>query len=169
MASRGRQDRLQNPTARLQGTEWPCSAISRSINIKICTTTATPFVGSISHYNDVIMGAIASQITSLTSVYLTIYSGADQRKHQSSASLAFVRGIHRGPVNFAHKCPVSRKMIPFDDVIMWSIHQDGGMKHVEPSTPQHEASSIYGIFQYMMTSSNGNIFRSSVNSPHKGQ
>ena len=42
---------------------------------------------------DVIMGAIASQITSLTIVYSTIYSDADQRKHESSASLAFVRGI----------------------------------------------------------------------------
>ena len=50
------------------------------------------------HYNDAIMGAIASQITSLTIVYSTVYSGADQRKHESSASLAFVRGIHRGPV-----------------------------------------------------------------------
>ena len=50
------------------------------------------------------MGAIASQITSLTIVYSTVYSDADQRKHQSSASLAFVRGIHRGPVNFPHKC-----------------------------------------------------------------
>ena len=47
------------------------------------------------HYNDVIMGAMASQITSLTTVYSTAYSDADQRKHQSSASLAFVRGIHR--------------------------------------------------------------------------
>ena len=49
------------------------------------------------HYNDVIMGAIASKITSLTIVYSTVYSDADQRKHQSSASLAFVRGIHRWP------------------------------------------------------------------------
>ena len=47
------------------------------------------------HYCDVIMGAIASQITSLTVVYSTVYWDADQRKHQSSASLAFVRGIHR--------------------------------------------------------------------------
>ena len=53
----------------------------------------------IHHYNDVIMGTTASQITSLTIVYSTVCSGADQRKHQSSASLAFVRGIHRGPVN----------------------------------------------------------------------
>ena len=70
------------------------------------------------HYNDVIMGAVASQITSLTIVYSTVYSGADQTKHQSSASLAFVRGIHRGPVNSPHKWPVSRKMFPVDDVIM---------------------------------------------------
>ena len=41
-----------------------------------------------------------------------------QSKHQSSASLAFVRGIHRGPVNSPHKGPVTRKMLPFDDVIM---------------------------------------------------
>ena len=72
------------------------------------------------HYGDVIIGTIASQITSLTIVYSTIYSDADQRKHQSSASLAFVRGIHRGPVNFPQKWPVTRKMFPFDDVIMWA-------------------------------------------------
>ena len=70
------------------------------------------------HYDDVIMGTMASQITSLTIVYPTVYSGADQRKHQSSASLAFVRGIHRGSVNSPHKWPVTRKMFPFDDVIM---------------------------------------------------
>ena len=74
--------------------------------------------GCLWHYNDVIMGAIASQITSLTIVYSTVYSDADKRKHQSPASLAFVRGIHRGPVNSPHKWPVTRKMLPFDDVIM---------------------------------------------------
>ena len=46
------------------------------------------------HYNDVTMNVMASQITSLTIVYSTVYSGADQRKHESSAPLAFVRGIH---------------------------------------------------------------------------
>ena len=77
----------------------------------------------LSHYNDVIMGAIASQITSLTIVYSTVYSDADQRKHQSSALLAFVRGIHRGPVNSPHKWPVTRKVFPSDDVIMtWVMH-----------------------------------------------
>ena len=70
------------------------------------------------HYGDVTMGAITSQITSLMIVYSTVYSDADQSKHQSSASLAFVWEIHRGPVNFPHKWPVTRKMFPFDDVIM---------------------------------------------------
>ena len=64
------------------------------------------------------MGAMASQITSRTIVHLTVYSGADQRKYQSSTSLAFVWGIHRSPVNSHHKGPVTRKMFPFDVVIM---------------------------------------------------
>ena len=64
------------------------------------------------------MGAMASRIFSLTIVYSTVYSGTDQRKHQSSASLAFVRGIHRWPVNSQHKGPVMRKKFPFDDIIM---------------------------------------------------
>ena len=70
------------------------------------------------HYTDVIMSAIASQIAILTSVYSTVYSCADHRKHQSSASLAFVGEIYQGPVNSPHKGPVTRKMFPFDDVIM---------------------------------------------------
>ena len=70
------------------------------------------------HYNDVIMSAMASQITGVSIACLTVCSGADQRKHQSSASLAFVRGIHQWPVNSPHKGPVTRKMFPFDDVIM---------------------------------------------------
>ena len=70
------------------------------------------------HYNDVIMSTMAYQITSLTLVYSAVYSDADQRKHQSSASLAFVRGIHREPGNSPHKWPVTRKKFPLDDVIM---------------------------------------------------
>ena len=73
----------------------------------------------LTHHNDVIMGAVASQITSLTIVYWTVDSDADQRKHQSSESLAFVREIHRRPVNSPHKWPVTRKMFLFDDVIMY--------------------------------------------------
>ena len=70
------------------------------------------------HYSDVIISVMASQFTGLSIVYSTVCWGADQRKHQSSASLAFVRWIHRWPVNSTHKWPVTRKMFPFDDVIM---------------------------------------------------
>ena len=77
------------------------------------------------------MGVIASQITSLTIVYSTVYSDADQRKHQSSASLAFVRGIHRRPGNSPHTWQVTRKMFPFDDVIIqcmgMNLHYYGAM------------------------------------------
>ena len=62
------------------------------------------------------MSAMASRIISLTIVYSTVYSYADQRKHQSSASLAFVWGFP------PHKGPVTRKMFPFDDVIMLQRH-----------------------------------------------
>ena len=87
---------------------------------KIFDATWHPF-GAIEykHYSDVIMGAIASQITGLTIVYSFFHSGTDQIKHQSSASLAFVRWIHRWPVNSPHKKPVMWKMFPFDDVIMY--------------------------------------------------
>ena len=65
------------------------------------------------------MGTMMSQITSLTIVYSTVYSGADQRKQQRSASVAFARGFHRWPVNSPHKGPVMRKTFPFDDFIMF--------------------------------------------------
>ena len=64
------------------------------------------------------MSPMASQITSFTIVYSTVYSGTDQRKHQSSASLALCGGIHRSSVNSPHKGS-DVKMFPFDDVIMW--------------------------------------------------
>ena len=74
------------------------------------------------NYNDVIMFPMASQIIRLTIVSSNVYSGADQRKHQSSASLTFVLGIHRWPVNSPHKRPVTRKMVSFDDVIMDCVY-----------------------------------------------
>ena len=70
------------------------------------------------NYSFVIMGTMVCQITSSTIVYSAVYSGADQRKHQSSASLAFVRGINRWSVISQHKGPVTRKMFPFGDVTM---------------------------------------------------
>ena len=68
------------------------------------------------------MRTIAFQITGVSVVYSTVCSDADQRiLHQSSASLAFVRGIYRWPVNSPHKGPVTRKMFPFDDAIMTAL------------------------------------------------
>ena len=61
------------------------------------------------HSNGVIMSAMASQITCVSIVYSIVCSDADQRKHQSSASLAFVRGIHRWLVHSLHKGPVTRE------------------------------------------------------------
>ena len=74
------------------------------------------------HNDDVMTAAIASLVTSLTIVYSTVYSDADQRRHQSSASLAFVWVIHRVPVNSPHKWPVTRKMFPFDDFIVCRMY-----------------------------------------------
>ena len=79
------------------------------------------------HYNDVTMSAMASQTTSFAIVYSTVYSGANQRKHQNSVSLAFVWGTHRWPVNCPHKWLVTRKMFPCDDVIKIS-RQGAGCK-----------------------------------------
>ena len=93
---------------------------------KICVYNIAPTVPFsqeiVWHYGDVIMGAMASQITSLTIVYSTVYSGADQRKHQSSASLAFGRGIRRWSVNSPHKGPVTRKIVS----IWWRHHYGAG-------------------------------------------
>ena len=69
------------------------------------------------HYNDVIMSVVGSQITSLTIVYSTVYSGSGERKHQSSTSLPFVWEIHQWLVNSPHKWSVTWKMFPSDDVI----------------------------------------------------
>ena len=114
------------------------------------------------------MSVIVSQITSITIVYSTVYSGADQRKHESSASLAFVGGIHRGPVNSLHKWPVTRKMFPFDDVIMFygvgstwlywtlSLHvfqSSGSMParpHVLTSVLTHSDHTFQGIPLFLM-------------------
>ena len=70
------------------------------------------------HYGDDIMSAMASQITGVSIVCSTIWSGADQRKHQSSMSLAFARGIHQWSVDSPHKVPVTRKVLLFDDISM---------------------------------------------------
>ena len=104
------------------GSQW-VNRLAVDIILYKSTTSSeclitTYFRSFIVHYNDVIMGAMASQITSLIIVYSTVYSGAYQRKNQRSTSLAFVQGIHRWPVNSPHKGSVTRKMFPFDHVIM---------------------------------------------------
>ena len=80
--------------------------------------STTPFKERCLHYSDAIMNTMASQITGVQIIYSTVCSGANQRKHQNSASLAFVRGI---PVNSPHKGPVTRKMFPFHEVIMYVV------------------------------------------------
>ena len=77
------------------------------------------------------MSSMASQIASLMIVYSSVYSGSDKKKHQSSASLAFVRGIQRSPVNSPHKGHVTRKMFPVDDVIMIFIIRTNFGEHPE--------------------------------------
>ena len=78
-----------------------------------------PYDTNMIHYSYIIMSAMASEITGLTIVYSIVYLGADQRKHQSSASLTFVWGIHWSPVNSPHKRPVTRK-----NVSIWWRHHD---------------------------------------------
>ena len=71
--------------------------------------------------------------------------GVDQRKHQSSASLAFVWGIHRGPVTSPHKGPVTQKMFPFDDVIKWSFSK-------------YHMTSIFDIVRLYIYGTDGRIY-----------
>ena len=105
----------KHPYLTFKGELWGCLlwVLRRKITARYPERTEP-------HYNDVIISAMVSQITSASIffVYSAVCSGTDQRKHQSSASLAFVRGIHRLPVNSPHKGPVTRQMFPFDDVIM---------------------------------------------------
>ena len=68
------------------------------------------------HCSDVIMSAMASQITSVSIVYSTVCSGEDQRKHQGAAPVAL-----EWPVNSPHRGLVTLKMFPFDDVIILKL------------------------------------------------
>ena len=92
--------------------------MKETLQLKTCMQNAATY-SVVSVPFDVIMSAMVYQITNLTIVYSTVYSGVHQRKHQSSSSLVFVLGIHRWPVNSPHKGPVTRKMFPFDDVILF--------------------------------------------------
>ena len=86
---------------------------ARQVLVTDCYLTDTKY-----HYNDVVKSAKESQITGLSIVCNDVCSGTDHRKHQSSALLVFVRGIHRSPGESSHKRPVTRKMFPFDGIVM---------------------------------------------------
>ena len=104
-------------------------ALGNCFLIQVLTFTHTEMVQAVailpsgqerhSHYFDLIMSAMASQITGVSVVNSIVYSGPDQRKHQNSHSLAFVRGIHRWPVNTPHK-GVSN----VENVSIWWRHHD---------------------------------------------
>ena len=79
------------------------------------------------HYSDVIMGVMASHSTNTTAVYSIVYSGADQRKQQSSASLAFVREIHRWPVNYP-----AQRASNAENVSIWWRHHNFGLHGLIP-------------------------------------
>ena len=107
------------------------------------------------HYSDAIMSAMASKFAGVTIVYTTVCSGADQRKHQSSAPLAFMRGIHRWPVNSPHKGPVTRKMFPFDDVIMIAITP----QQSRMGPPHAKCHNSFLIKKHMYISGTTNYFQ----------
>ena len=96
-------------------------------------------------YKDVMMGAMVFQITSLTIVYSIVYSGADQRKHQSSASVASVGGIHRWPVNSPHKWGSNAENVSiwwrhhgwqtFGNMIIWALR----------NTPYGRINDLYWV------------------------
>ena len=97
------------------------------------------------HYNDDIMSAIASQITSITIVYSTVYSGADQRKYSKLCVTDLcVWIIHRWPMNF--KGPVTRKMLQLMTSSYFSWFALGGATlwsydyclFINNSSPQNE-------------------------------
>ena len=103
-----------------------CNSLDRIVRLSIAMglSLGRTYWHISTHYSDVIMSAIASQITAASILFLTVCSDANQRKHQWSASLAFhddvikwkhfqrywpfVRGIHRSPVNSPHQGPVTR-------------------------------------------------------------
>ena len=109
------------------------------------------------NYRDVIMSGMASQITGLLTVCWTVYPGADQSKHQSSASLAFVWGTHRRPVNSPQKGPVTRKMFPFDDVIMmtlnWHVCQRYRYLKLATCGERHWTEQPYSSAQFILDGS----------------
>ena len=110
-----------------------------------CTTCGCIFVSHhYFHYDDVIMGGIASQITSLTFVYSTVYSDADRSKHQSSTTLAFVWGIHRGPGTGEFSAQMASNA---ENVSIWWRHHAIWKRH--GGKPLFESMMPHFIYEYI--------------------
>ena len=102
----------------------------------------------LSNYSDLIMSAMASQITGVSILCSTVCSGAVQRNHQSSASLAFMRGIHQWLMDSSHKGPVTRKMFPFNAVIMSAKYNlERTPNAVTPSLSDHRAYEFHELIR----------------------
>ena len=162
-------------------SRFPCNSLLHSNYIwkfqKLCSLRHAILIITVSHVHKSITPRMtwcstkplqcrhdgASEITSLTIVDSTVHSGADQRKHQWSPSLAFVWGIHRWAVNSPHKWPVTRKMFPSDDVIM---HGGGPGRWGVKLLPQCRCKSVYPVwticFLLMTSGSSVHKFMESV-------
>ena len=105
------------------------------------------------------MGVMASQITSPSIVCSAVCSGADQRQHQSSATLAFVKRIHRWPVNSPHKGPVTPKMFSFNDVVTKHMLQMDNLENI--CMPWHWSQPVYGeiVPGYELGKHHNQVFR----------
>ena len=112
------------------------------------------------HYDDVIMTMLSSQITSLTVVYSIVYSGVNQRKHQSSASLVFVWEIHRGTGEF----PAQMASYAENVSIWWRHHVFililACVIHPEPGSLSNHTVVIFLLDNSLLTTPcQGNAFR----------
>ena len=132
------------------------------IRPKYTISWKVPFIHSFCHgkwyYSEVIMSAMTSQITCVYIGCATVCLGVDQRKHQSAASLVFVRGIHRWPFDSPHTGSVIREMFSFEDVIMNGANHDN---HTQVRTicgsfcvsQNYVLYSVFDIDEPYMTSS----------------
>ena len=123
---------------------WMLCSTGVSCRIHCChlLSSVPRITFDIKHYDDVTMTTMASQITSLTVVYSIVYLGVDQRKHQSSASLAFVRGIHRD-----RWIPAQRASNAENVSIWWRHHEDSAVPHrtcIVPAYLQQEEITKMG-------------------------
>ena len=125
------------------------------------------------------MSAMAFQITGESIVYSTVCSGTVQRKYQRFSSLAFVREIHRWPMDSPHKGPVTLKMFPCDDVIMNEVKFKGMDKidwcQTKTKCSKHEANAFFSWWRHQMETFSALLAICAGNStvpgefPHKGQ